>query len=127
VIDRQLADEIVVSKVESTNKINELENRIVKYQNDIVKSQKHQVSAEAKLKTQTSLYEQKSKNSKEKKSTLEQEFAASRFIVLVMFHCFELWSLIVCTLLLGLHAPDSSNKLIPQHVRWLFVSVSSNP
>lgn len=74
----QLADEIVALRVESTDKIKELESRITNYQNDILKIQKQQVTAEAKLKTQASLHEQKSKNSKEKKSTLEQEVAASR-------------------------------------------------
>ena len=74
-----MADEIVVTKVDAVDKINSLESRQIKLQDDIVKSQKQQVSAEAKLKAQTALFDQKSKSAKEKKTTLEQEVAASRF------------------------------------------------
>lgn len=78
----QLADEIIIGKVESTDKINDLESRMVKCQHDLARSQKLQVSAEAKLKAQSSLHEHKAKSAKEQQSALEQEVAASRCVSL---------------------------------------------
>ena len=83
----QLADEIVIMKVDASNRIQELEGRVSKYQSDIVKSQKMQVSAEAKLKSQSILYEERMKNVSERKDSLEQEVAASRYWMYALTFC----------------------------------------
>ena len=77
---------MVEAKVDSSGKISELESRLQKCQDEIVQCQKGQVSAEAKVKAQASLFEQKYKTAKEKKALLEQEVAASRCTFCLLLH-----------------------------------------